>query len=41
MDYNTVYFEEKLSDLGIHLSDQQIGQFLLFYELLVEKNKES
>ena len=39
MDYNTVYFEEKLSDLGIHLSDQQIGQFLLFYELLVEKNK--
>lgn len=34
-----IFFKESLSTLGIEISQQQLDQFLLFYELLVEKNK--
>ena len=37
--YNTTKFIDRLSELGITLSDGQIHQFLKYYELLVEKNK--
>lgn len=37
--YNTTKFVDELSGLGITLSDDQIHQFLKYYELLVEKNK--
>lgn len=32
-------FEDGLSELGISLTDEQIQQFIRFYEMLVEKNK--
>lgn len=32
-------FEKDLGELDIILSDEQLGQFLTYYELLVEKNK--
>ena len=37
--YNTTKFFDRLNELGITLSDNQIHQFLKYYELLVEKNK--
>ena len=37
--YNTIQFEKDLDYLGIHLSNQQMEQFLLYYEMLVEQNK--
>lgn len=37
--YNTDQFEKDLDSLGISLTDQQMDQFLLYYELLVEQNK--
>jgi 16S rRNA (guanine527-N7)-methyltransferase len=39
MTYNLENFKKGLSDLEIELSDEQINQFLTYYELLVEKNK--
>lgn len=39
MAYNTEKFEKGLEELGISLSGEQIGQFLTYYEMLVEKNK--
>lgn len=39
MAYNTEKFEKGLEELGISLSEEQIGQFLTYYEMLVEKNK--
>ena len=39
MAYNTEKFEKGLEELGISLSEKQIGQFLTYYEMLVEKNK--
>lgn len=33
------YFKESLSSLGIEISPQQLEQFMLYYELLIEKNK--
>ena len=39
MAYNTEKFERGLEELGISLSEEQIGQFLTYYEMLVEKNK--
>ena len=36
--YNTEKFEKGLEDLGITLSEKQIGQFLKYYEILVEWN---
>lgn len=39
MEYNLDHFLNELEQLGIELSDEQIWQFLTFYEMLVEKNK--
>ena len=39
MAYNTEKFERGLEELGISLSEEQIGQFLTYYEMLIEKNK--
>lgn len=36
--YNTEKFEKGLEDLEITLSEKQIGQFLKYYEILVEWN---
>lgn len=38
MEYNTSQFEKDLLDLGVHLTNQQISQFLRYYELLIEWN---
>lgn len=35
----TIKFEEKLKDLDIELSEQQVQQFHRFYEMMVECNK--
>lgn len=37
--YNTNKFMAGLSEIGIKLSDHQIQQFLIYYEMLIEKNK--
>ena len=37
--YNTNKFVEGLKALNIELSDNQVSQFLKYYEMLVEKNK--
>ena len=37
--YNTIPFQNELSNLGISLSELQLQQFLTYYELLIEKNK--
>ena len=37
--YDTSIFKRDAESLGISLSDKQIHQFLLYYEMLVEKNK--
>ena len=39
MDYNLKKFEEGLDRLSLSLSENQIRQFLTYYEMLVEKNK--
>lgn len=39
MAYNTEKFEKGLEELGISMSEEQIGQFLTYYEMLVERNK--
>lgn len=39
MDYNTTKFINDLNTIGVTLSDEQIRQFLNYYEMLVEKNK--
>lgn len=36
--YNTEHFEKGLADLGISLTQEQIEQFLKYYEILVEWN---
>lgn len=38
-EYNTVQFEKDLKEFGIELSEKQREQFLLYYELLIEKNQ--
>lgn len=38
-NYNTKQFEKDLECLGIQLTDKQMNQFLLYYEMLVEQNK--
>lgn len=38
-NYNTSQFEKDLDALGITLSQEQIGQFLIYYEMLAEQNK--
>lgn len=39
MEYNLEKFKSGLNKLKIDLSEQQIQQFLKYYEMLVEKNK--
>lgn len=39
MEYNLDHFLDELEKLGIELSEEQIWQFLTYYEMLVEKNK--
>ena len=38
-NYNTTQFEKDLKRLGISLSEQQIEQFITYYEMLVEWNE--
>lgn len=37
--YDTSQFEKDLKELGVSLSEEQIGQFLTYYEMLVEWNE--
>lgn len=37
--YDTLQFQKDLDDLCIHLTDSQIEQFLIYYEMLSERNK--
>ena len=39
MEYNTQHFVRKLKAMGITLTDEQVQQFITYYEMLVEKNK--
>lgn len=39
MGYDTTQFEKDLSEIGVTLTEQQINQFLRYYELLVEWNE--
>lgn len=39
MNYNTTKFINDLKEIGIELSDEQLEQFLTYYEMLIEKNK--
>ena len=39
MEYNLEKFKSGLNKLKIDLSEQQIQQFLKYYEMLIEKNK--
>ena len=39
MNYNTTKFINDLDKIGIELSDEQLQQFITYYEMLVEKNK--
>lgn len=39
MNYNTTEFINDLKTIGIELSDEQLEQFLTYYEMLIEKNK--
>jgi 16S rRNA (guanine527-N7)-methyltransferase len=39
MSYNLEHFKQGLADLQIELSEEQLNQFLTYYELLVDKNK--
>ena len=39
MNYNTEKFRQGLEGLKVELTEQQIEQFLKYYEMLIEKNK--
>lgn len=39
MNYNTTKFINDLKAIDIELSDEQLEQFLTYYEMLIEKNK--
>lgn len=39
MNYNTTKLINDLKAIGIELSDEQLEQFLTYYEMLIEKNK--
>lgn len=39
MRYDLTNFIQGSKELGIELSDEQIGKFIKYYELLIEKNK--
>lgn len=38
-DYNTTQFEKDIQELKINMSQHQIDQFLIYYEMLVEWNQ--
>ena len=38
-EYNTEQFEKDCKALGVTLSDEQIRQFLKYFEMLVERNE--
>lgn len=38
-NYNVAQFKRDLSDLNLYLTEKQIEQFLIYYEMLVEKNQ--
>ena len=38
-NYDTTQFEKDLQEIGVNLSEQQIQQFLTYYEMLVEWNE--
>ena len=39
MNYQTENFKKDLFEIGVRLSDQQIYQFITYYEMLVEWNE--
>lgn len=39
MNYNTTKFINDLDEIGIKLSHEQLQQFIIYYEMLIEKNK--
>lgn len=39
MNYNTDTFKRELKKLGISISQEQLEQFISYYEMLIEKNK--
>lgn len=39
MNYNTDTFKCELEKLGISISEEQLEQFIRYYEMLIEKNK--
>ena len=39
MNYNLEHFIEELNKLHIELDENQINQFINYYEMLIEKNK--
>ncbi len=39
MDYDLSHFQRGLDELQVSLTNEQFQQFLLYYEMLVEKNK--
>ena len=39
MKYNLEKFKQGLVDLNLTLTDEQLNQFMTYYELLVETNK--
>ena len=39
MSYDLTKFKHGLEELNITLTDEQVEQFLQYYEMLVEKNK--
>lgn len=39
MNYNTYTFKRELEKLGISISEEQLEQFISYYEMLIEKNK--
>lgn len=39
MEYNLEKFQSGLEKLNINLTDEQIQQFITYYEMLIEKNK--
>lgn len=39
MNYNTDTFKSELEKLGISISEEQLEQFIRYYEMLIEKNK--
>ena len=38
-NYGTSQFEQDLEELNVHLTEKQIGQFLTYYEMLVDWNQ--